>query len=171
MDPRKNKILFSKKAEEIREMASLTKIMTCVVSLQLAADLKLNIHKTWFRVSQLAANIIGTSANLTENQRVTIHDLLYGLMLPSGNDAAVTLAEGFTELLLKARQRPNQGKSELITKSDISKSSTNQKNSSWSYFVKEMNSTAMRLHMKTTKYTNPHGLSDKANHSTASELA
>jgi D-alanyl-D-alanine carboxypeptidase (penicillin-binding protein 5/6) len=34
-----------------------------------------------------------------------------------------------------------------------------------------MNSTAMRLHLKTTKYTNPHGLSDKANHSTANELA
>ena len=58
--------------------------------------MKLNINKTWFKVSQLAANMTGTSANLTENQRVTIHDLLYGLMLPSGNDAAVTLAEGFT---------------------------------------------------------------------------
>jgi len=52
----------------------------------------------------------GTSANLTENQRVTIHDLLYGLMLPSGNDAAMTLAEGFTELLRKARARPTIGK-------------------------------------------------------------
>ena len=84
-------------------MASLTKIMTCIVSLQLAQDMKLNINKTWFKVSQLAANMTGTSANLTENQRVTIHDLLYGLMLPSGNDAAVTLAEGFTEQLRKNR--------------------------------------------------------------------
>ncbi len=84
-------------------MASLTKIMTCIVSLQLAQDMKLNINKTWFKVSQLAANMTGTSANLTENQRVTIHDLLYGLMLPSGNDAAVTLAEGFTEQLRKIR--------------------------------------------------------------------
>lgn len=99
MDPKKNKVLFSKKADEIREMASLTKIMTTLVSIHLAQELKLNIHKTWFRVSNLAANTIGTTANLTENQRVTIHDLLYGLMLPSGNDAAMTLAEGFTELL------------------------------------------------------------------------
>ncbi len=30
---------------------------------------------------------------------------------------------------------------------------------------------AQKLHMKTTKYTNPHGLADKANHSTAFELA
>jgi serine-type D-Ala-D-Ala carboxypeptidase (penicillin-binding protein 5/6) len=99
MDPKKNKVLFSKKADEIREMASLTKIMTTLVSLHLAQELKLNIHKHWFRVSNIAANTIGTTANLTENQRVTIHDLLYGLMLPSGNDAAMTLAEGFTELL------------------------------------------------------------------------
>lgn len=57
------------------------------------------MHRKYFRVSEYAAGMIGTSACLTENQRVTINDLLYGLMLPSGNDAAMTLAEGFTELL------------------------------------------------------------------------
>jgi D-alanyl-D-alanine carboxypeptidase len=95
--------VFSKKADEVREMASLTKIMTCLVSLHLANEMKLDINKTWFKVSKRAADTIGTSANLTENQKVTIFDLLYGLMLPSGNDAAVTLAENFTERLLKIR--------------------------------------------------------------------
>jgi D-alanyl-D-alanine carboxypeptidase len=33
MDPHKNKILFSKRGEEVREMASLTKIMTCLATL------------------------------------------------------------------------------------------------------------------------------------------
>jgi serine-type D-Ala-D-Ala carboxypeptidase (penicillin-binding protein 5/6) len=99
MDPHKNKVLFQKRGDEIREMASLTKIMTCLVSIQLAASLKLKLKSTYFKVSQLAASSIGTSANLAENQRVSIYDLLYGLMLPSGNDAAMTLAEGFTELL------------------------------------------------------------------------
>ncbi len=37
----------------------------------------------------------GTSANLIENEYVTIYDLLHGLMLPSGNDAAYSLAENF----------------------------------------------------------------------------
>lgn len=152
-------------------MASLTKIMTCMVSLQLAQDMKLNIDKTWFRVSQQAANMTGTSANLTENQRVTIHDLLFGLMLPSGNDAAVTLAEGFTELLRKHRQRPG-----ITTAKDLNSNTTTSKNSShksqsWNSFVKEMNLMALKLHLKTTRYTNPHGLADKANHSTALELA
>lgn len=84
-------------------MASLTKIMTCIVSIQLAATLKLNMAKTYFRVSQSASRTIGTSANLIEGQMVTILDLLYGLMLPSGNDAAVALAEGFTDLLFKSK--------------------------------------------------------------------
>lgn len=48
-------------------MASLTKIMTCLVSLHLASEMKLDIHKTWFKVSKRAADTIGTSANLTEN--------------------------------------------------------------------------------------------------------
>ncbi len=72
-------------------------------------ELKLNVHKTWFKVSKKASDTIGTSANLTEAQRVTVFDLLYGLMLPSGNDAAVTLAENFTELLRSTRVKRKDG--------------------------------------------------------------
>jgi serine-type D-Ala-D-Ala carboxypeptidase (penicillin-binding protein 5/6) len=53
------------------------------------------LAKTWFIVSKKAAEMGGTSANLLEHQRLSIIDLLYALMLPSGNDAAVTLAENF----------------------------------------------------------------------------
>lgn len=67
IEPKKNKLVYSKKADEVREMASLTKIMTCLVSLHLASEMKLDIHKTWFKVSKRAADTIGTSANLTEN--------------------------------------------------------------------------------------------------------
>jgi D-alanyl-D-alanine carboxypeptidase len=81
-------------------------------------------------------------------------------MLPSGNDAAVTLAEGFTELLIKARARPG-----------IAASKPNSKNKEMGIFIKEMNIMAKKLHMKQTNYTNPHGLSEKSNHSTAYELA
>ena len=48
-------------------MASLTKIMTTIVSLKLAKELNLDIKKVYFRVSALAAGTIGTSADLTEN--------------------------------------------------------------------------------------------------------
>ncbi len=81
-------------------------------------------------------------------------------MLPSGNDAAVTLAEGFTELLVRARARPGIQGSKPVSK-----------NNTMGLFIKEMNIMAKKLHMKQTTYTNPHGLSEKANHSTAYELA
>lgn len=41
----------------------------------------------------------GTTANLCEGDSLSIKDLLFGLMLPSGNDAAVTLAENFGDFL------------------------------------------------------------------------
>ena len=67
MDTRKNRVLFSKRPDEIREMASLTKIVTAIVTIQLAQELKLNINKTYFKVSKFASETPGTTANLMEN--------------------------------------------------------------------------------------------------------
>ena len=46
-------------------------------------------------VSAVAAAVIGTSAHLREGDSLSVRDLLFGLMLPSGNDAAIVLAEHF----------------------------------------------------------------------------
>jgi D-alanyl-D-alanine carboxypeptidase len=51
------------------------------------------------KISENAGNISGTSAELAEGDELSIHDLLYGLMLPSGNDSAVALAEFFGGIL------------------------------------------------------------------------
>lgn len=48
-------------------MASLTKIMTAIVTMDLCRELNLDMHKTWFKVSKVAAETIGTSALLVEN--------------------------------------------------------------------------------------------------------
>jgi D-alanyl-D-alanine carboxypeptidase len=45
-------------------MASLTKIMTCLVSIQLATEMKIDIRKHWLKVSRNAACTTGTTANL-----------------------------------------------------------------------------------------------------------
>ena len=82
-------------------MASLTKMMTAITSIELAQELKLDIYKTYFKVSNRAASTIGTTANLISNQMVTIYDLLFGLMLPSGNDSGMALAENFSEYITK----------------------------------------------------------------------
>ena len=145
-------------------MASLTKMMTCFVAIGLAQELKLDLEGTWFRVSRRAFNTGGTTANLVENQRLTIYDLLFGLMLPSGNDAAVTLAENFHQQIYQ-RMKPNSRHNEL------QRAYAQYGQSSYCLFVKEMNQTATKLRLTQTKYTNPHGLSDKANHSTAFDQA
>ena len=94
-------MLHSKNKDEVREMASLTKMMTALVSLELAQAMKLDIRATYFKVTLKAHQTVGTTANLIDGQVLSIWDLLHGLMLPSGNDAAMVLAEGFSEMLVK----------------------------------------------------------------------
>ena len=58
-------------------------------------------EKTLITISGDAAGVIGTSAELLEGDTLQIWQILHGLMLPSGNDAAHTLAEYFGGLLKK----------------------------------------------------------------------
>ena len=98
-DVNTNNILRGYKHFESREIASLTKIMTCFVSLKLIKRFNLDPKKMYFSVSHSASSITGTSACLDKGEWVLIEDLLYALMLPSGNDAALVLAENFGCLL------------------------------------------------------------------------
>ena len=75
-----------------KECASLTKIMTCYLVISLCKQWKINPKKTDIVVSPIASDIRGTSANLETGDILTVDQLLYGLMLPSGNDAAFALA-------------------------------------------------------------------------------
>ena len=90
---------------ERREIASLTKIMTCYVVLNLLTKFGLDERKELIEVSELVSTISGTSAELRMGDFITVWDLLHGLMLPSGNDAAFALAEHFGSLLLDYREQ------------------------------------------------------------------
>lgn len=80
-------IVFEKNADEKLPMASTTKIMTLLVALD-----KSDPDET-VRISENAAAQEGSSAYLRAGAELTMNDLLYGLMLNSGNDAAVAVAE------------------------------------------------------------------------------
>ena len=80
-------ILFGKNENEQRKMASTTKIMTAIIVLENA-----NLDDI-VTVSSKAARTGGSRLGLHTNDKISIRDLLYGLMLCSGNDAAVALAE------------------------------------------------------------------------------
>lgn len=75
-------VLYEKNADEQRAMASTTKIMTAILTIE-AGDLD-----SEFTVDTMAIMVEGTTMGLREGDRVSRRDLLYGILLPSGNDAA-----------------------------------------------------------------------------------
>ncbi len=88
-------LLKARNENSKREIASLTKIMTCHLALEMCEKLDVKPENTYVQVSRYASNIVGTSAELNEGDIISIEDLFYAMMLPSGNDAAVVLAENF----------------------------------------------------------------------------
>lgn len=82
-----NAVLYEKNSLEVCKMASTTKIMTCILILE---NCNLDSQVT---VSAYAASTYGSRLGLHTNDVLSVQDLLYGLMLCSGNDAAVCLAE------------------------------------------------------------------------------
>ena len=86
VDAQSGRVLFEKNADERRLLASTTKIMTGLLVCQ-TQDLTREVC-----VPAEAAGVEGSSLYLKAGQRVTIETLLYGLLLRSGNDAAVALA-------------------------------------------------------------------------------
>lgn len=102
IDRNTNTILYGKNEKQQRKMASTTKIMTATIIIE-----NCNLDET-IEISKKAAGTGGSKLGLKTGDKITIRDLLYGLMLRSGNDAAVALAEyaggnieGFAELMNK----------------------------------------------------------------------
>lgn len=87
VDMQTGKVLYEKNPDQRLAMASTTKITTAVVALQHAR------LDSLVRVSHRAATIGESTMVLQEGERLTVRQLLYGLLLNSANDAAITLAE------------------------------------------------------------------------------
>ncbi len=98
IDAESGRVLYEKNASKIMTPASTTKIMTGLLAAEYGRGDEI------LQVSRKAAYQEGSSMYLKEGERVTLTELLYGLLLSSGNDAAVVLAEhiaGSTELFAK----------------------------------------------------------------------
>lgn len=102
IDRNTSTILYGKNENQKRKMASTTKIMTATIIIE-----NCNLDET-IEISKKAAGTGGSKLGLKTGDKITIRDLLYGLMLRSGNDAAVALAEyaggsieGFAKLMNK----------------------------------------------------------------------
>ncbi len=71
-----------------RQIASLTKMMTFYTVMKLMDKFRLHPGTTVITISKTASCMNGTSANLREGDQLSVAELFYGLLLPSGNDAA-----------------------------------------------------------------------------------
>ncbi|MBQ1256851.1 MAG: D-alanyl-D-alanine carboxypeptidase [Clostridia bacterium] len=108
MDFESGRVLGEKNADQRLAIASTTKIMTCLLALE---NCLLTESVT---ASENASGVPGTSIYLAEGETLSMEDMLYGLMLRSGNDAAVAIAEhisgsasSFAELMNKRAQELN----------------------------------------------------------------
>ena len=100
LDAVSGRVLYEKNADKQSLIASTTKIMTALIVCE-----QCNVLDR-MRIPKEAVGIEGSSMYLQEGEVLTLQELLYGLMLSSGNDAAVALAiycggtvEGFAELM------------------------------------------------------------------------
>lgn len=120
--------------------ASLTKVMTAHLALR-RADLSL-------RLTVARADLVGqASMGLQVGQTLSLETLLHGLLLPSGNDAAMTIARGLGA-------QPGDDEKAAVAR-----------------FVGWMNDEAARLGLTATHFVNPHGLDAPGHLSSAHDLA
>ena len=87
MDGETGRVLYGKEAYKGRPNASTTKVMTCILALELAKG------DDYVQVSRNAASQPQTRLGMREGQQFYLEDLLYSLMLKSHNDSAVAIAE------------------------------------------------------------------------------
>ncbi len=147
VDAKSGEKLAGGNEERLLDPASTTKIMTAYLVLKAAADdPTLLEQKVTF--SRRADNTPGSTAAIKAGEVVVVEDLLYGLLLPSGNDASVALAEHFG-----AQWNPEEGES------------------GYDRFITKMNETAKELGLSNTTYENPHGLTAPNHKTTPADLA
>lgn len=159
-------LILGRKENLKREIASLTKMMTFYTVLELARQFKLALDTYSIKVSKWAVYQSGTSANLRKGDSLTILQLLYAMMLPSGNDAAFSLAEHFGELLYQDKYLDSFDNSRTGPVTSWQFNETPVK-----YFLREMNQHSAKLRMFSTNFDSPHGLINKFNYSTAYDMA
>lgn len=121
-------VYYARSADEQVKIASITKVMTAILAVE---NCKMDEKIT---VSNAAATVGNSTAGLLEGDELTVEQALRGLMIPSGNDAAIALAEHVGKKL------------DLKTKDAVAT------------FVKAMNERAKKLGCTGTLFENPHGL-------------
>lgn len=141
MDAHTGRVLWSRNGDERLPMASTTKMMTALLASQLAEPEEV--------ATVYPRDLVGgSSIDLQAGETITIEELLYGAMLQSGNDAAVTIAD-------------HVGREHLGGVGDAGIGT----------FVDAMNRKARELGLEDTHFENPNGFDEPGHYSSALDLA
>jgi D-alanyl-D-alanine carboxypeptidase (penicillin-binding protein 5/6) len=151
VDAKTGTVYAGKEADAKRDMASTTKVMTALIVVDMIEQDERTLDET-ITFSRRAGKTEGSAAKVEENEKILVRHLLYGLLLPSGNDAAVAFAEHFGPRTQAARLAPKGLDSLAI-------------------FIAEMNRRAVELGLTKTTFANPHGLTNATHKSTPNDLA
>lgn len=177
-------VAYTLNPDEQLPMASMTKIMTYIVAYETIP----NIENTVITVPQsVVDDLEGTGSSLAGVQvgeELTGLQLLYLLMVPSGNDAAVTLMEYVDEQYALGNivpedapnpEDPGAPSESAATPQPVAEEAQEGSGitdyTGKSYFVQRMNEKAQELGCKNTHFTNPHGLHDEDHYTTARDMA
>ena len=133
IEAQSGEVIYSKNATTAAPMASTTKIMTAIVTIENASPDEV------VKITPESVGIEGSSIYLKDGEELTVRELLYALLLESANDSATALAIHIS--------------------------------GSVEAFADLMNQKASELGLKSTHFTNPHGLDDKNHYTSASDLA
>ncbi len=137
------RILYSRSAHDRLAPASTTKILTAILAIEYG--------KLQDVVTVNEADLVGESSmGLVSGEQQTFHELLYGLLLPSGNDAAEAIARSLGE-------KSTSGDPTLAQ--PVAR------------FVAMMNARVTQLGLENSHFVNPHGLDMEGHYSSAYDLA
>lgn len=142
MDADTGRVLYGKNADVSMAMASTTKIMTCILLLELG-DLEDEV-----KASAYASSMPKVKLYLKKGESYKVEDLLYSLMLESHNDSAVALAEYIGKRYL----------TEELQKKDTAEFTAEESRQAVKAFAALMNQKAQELGCENTYFITPNGL-------------
>lgn len=142
-DAKSKALLYAKSPDTLVLPASTTKIMTALIALDTWTDLETVI------TVQNEDRALGQTINLIKGEQLTVQNLLYGLLVHSGNDVALALADNYCAPKAKGEVGP----------------------CGYDAFVSAMNAKAQALHLDHTVFKNPSGIEQYGHVTTARDLA
>jgi len=146
-DARTGRILAGDRQDVPLDIASTTKMMTALlIAKEIQNDP--NVLEESISFSKRADQTIGSSATVRAGESIRLKDALYGLMLPSGNDASVALAEWY----------------------GLRKGAAERKLDPLKLFIDAMNEQATELKMNQSTFRNTHGLTHPEHKSSCADL-